>query len=108
MTFPAPFPPEDPPDAPPGPPPPPPWWGRRCRRRHRRCSAGAGTGEDACEARPIDDAESVAVTSLRGVGRDDTPSVPYRGGSMRRRFGLDDEDADPTRRFDRWREPEGK
>ncbi len=90
MTFPAPFPPEDPPDAPPGPPPSPPWW------------------EDACEARPIDDAESVAVTSLRGVGRDDTPSVPYRGGSMRRRFGLDDEDADPTRRFDRWREPEGK
>lgn len=92
MTFPAPFPPEDPPDAPPGPPPPPPWW------------------EDACDARPIDDAESVAVTSFRAFGRDDAPSDPYRGGSRRRRYGLDDEDedADPAGRFDRWREPEGK
>lgn len=94
MSFPAPFPPEDPPDAPPGPPPPPDWWDYIDGR--------------ACGAQPIDEAEGVAVTSFRAFGRGDAPSEPYRGGTRRRRFGLDDGDQDPAQRFDRWREPEGR
>lgn len=60
------------------------------------------------DAQPIDDADGVAITSLRATGEGETPSVPYRGGARRRRFGLDDDEDGLARRFDRWRDPEGK
>jgi hypothetical protein len=43
------------------------------------------------DAQLLDDDDTRAVTNLRSLGRDDTPNVPYRGGAMRRRHGIDDE-----------------
>lgn len=61
--------------------------------------------ELALDACPLGDDETCQVTSLRAIGRDEVPSQSYRGGAMRRRFGLDDEsDDEPDARFDRWRE----
>jgi hypothetical protein len=50
-------------------------------------------------AQPMGDAEGRPVTSLRSHAHDPerSPSIPYRGGSMRRRPGIDDDEAEPPR-----------